>query len=312
MINWLRSICLASAAWAGCVHGVRAEPPASPLNVAALVTDGERLFIGTFDGGVLERSVDGGLHNLDSTLTTDVNALVIDPTAHGLWVGTTRGLVRCALSPALQCVRLAAGGAIHALLLLRDGRLLAGGDAGLLVVSRDGETRRLDKKRGAPFRAVWALAEADDGTVFVGATNGLYYGLLDSLFDDPTGCARVGMITGGLPDDWVTALAIEQTTLHVGLYHAGLVSFGWGSGKLVPERADPTLGYVNPGGLRVLADGRLAVATMEGLRIGTPGAYRTLYTPERDVTALVPSGPGRYWVGTRAGIVALVLAPLAR
>jgi len=278
-----------------------------PLNVAALAVHGEQLFVGTFDGGVLVRRADGSQHVIDSTLTTDVNALAIDRTHFVLWVGTARGLVRCALPAARHCALVAAGGAVHALLVLRDGGLLAGGDLGLLHVSPAGETRQLDKKRGAPFRAVWALAEADDGVLFVGTTSGLYYGALDAWFADPAGCARVALITGDLPDDWVTALALEQTTLHVGTYHAGLVSFAWSRGKLVRQGADRTLGYVNPGGLSVLVDGRLAVATMEGLRIGRRGAFRVLHTPERDVTAFVASGPGRYWVGTRGGVVAVRL-----
>ncbi|MDB4986347.1 MAG: hypothetical protein JWN04_1525 [Myxococcaceae bacterium] len=271
-------------------------------NVSALASDGQRLFVGMFDQGLIEVRREGGSRAIGSTtLDPNVNALAIDPALHALWVGTARGLARCTLSDAL-CVRVGGRGSIHALLLLHEGTLLAGGEAGLLAVSREGELRLLDRKGGAPFRAVWSLAEAQDGTVFVGTSNGLHFASLEGWFERAGARARVGMVTGDLQDDWVTALSIVHTTLWVGTYHAGVSSFAFARGKLTRGDVDSALGYVNPAGLLALDDGTLAVATMEGLRVGTHDTFRSLPTADRDVTAVLRAASGRYWVGSRTGV----------
>jgi hypothetical protein len=45
------------------------------------------------------------------------------------------------------------------------------------------------------------------------------------------------------------------------------------------------------------------VCTMDGLRIGAPGEFRTVPTLGRDVTALLSSSrAGDYWIATRRGV----------
>jgi ligand-binding sensor domain-containing protein len=277
-------------------------------NVAALATDGQRLFIGAFDQGVFERTADGAVTKLvDPALNRNVNALLVDRARTHLYVATARGTVRCRIA-SHRCERLGGRDSMHALAELEDGTVLAGGDGGVVAFRGDRVTE-FSRKKGAPFRAVWALAQASDGTVFVGATNGVHYAPA-SVFAGESGAgltmARAAMVTGDLPDDWVTALAVDGESLHVGTYNSGVTSFRALHGALARTSEATALGYVNPAGIVAVADGRLAVATMDGLRVGGGSTWATVQTDVKDVTSvLAVPGTGMHWVATRHGVVAV-------
>lgn len=194
---------------------------------------------------------------------------------------------------------------MHALLKLRSGVVLAGGDDGVLAIGRGGETAEYSRKLGAPYRSVWALAELGD-TVFVGATNGLHFASRDVF--SPSGAGkpvmqRAGMLTGDLPDDWVTAIAADGPSLHVGTYNSGVTSFRLQGGKLTRLGGATSLGYVNPAGIAPLGDGRLAVATMDGLAVGAGEAWTKVPAGASDVTAvLAVPGKSTHWIATRRGV----------
>ena len=289
-------------------------------DVAALASGPNELFIGTFDHGLVVVGVDGTRRPVrDTALNPHVNALAYDSTRNTLWVATARGVTRCVTSTRWECRRVGGPADVHAVIVLSDGSAVAGGEGGLQFLTQSGAERQvLDRKRGAPFRGVWALAQAGDGTLFVGSSNGLHWGSLQQFrasggsgSSAPSRLARAAVVTGQLADDWVTALAISGDRVHVGTYNAGLASFIWRGGALQSTSADPALGYINPAGIRPLAGERLAVCTMNGLLVGTPGAWRTVGTV-RDVTSLAvesasPGSRAAYWIATRHGVERRVL-----
>jgi ligand-binding sensor domain-containing protein len=284
-----------------------AAPPAKPrglpaLNVAALVASEAALFVAGFDEGLYIVDRAGDAHAFeDPALSRHINALAWSERERTLWLGTARGLTRCRLAAPTSCTRLGPSRAVHALLLRSDGSVVAGGDAGL-TFSTASSTRTIGKKQAAPYRSVWALAESPDGTLFVGATNGLFWAGSAAIASGDAELRRASLVTGDLPDDWVTALLLRGDELHVGTYNAGIASFTFDAGQLRSTGVDPGAGYVNPAGLFGLGNGVLAVATMTGLRLGAPPQTTVVSTRARDVTALAPAHTGGYWIGTRQGL----------
>jgi ligand-binding sensor domain-containing protein len=290
------------AGWLSLVTVVAsAEPPRDvpSINVAALAVAGERLYVGGFDQGLfVVEDGRGARPVLAAALSAHINALAWSEPQQLLWVGTARGLVRCALRNALDCRRVGPPSAVHALLLRSNGELLAGGESGLSFVN--GElVRSFGKKQGAPFRSVWAIAEGS-GRLFVGGSNGLFWGGR-AQFTSGGRLSRASLVQGSLPDDWVTALLYRDDALFVGTYNAGVTSFRIDGDQLLNDAADATLGYVNPSGLFAGKGGTLAVATMDGLRRGDLANMQLLPTHTRDVTALAHTVGGD-WIGTRGGL----------
>lgn len=287
-------------------HAPLAGLPTS--DISAVARDDARLFVGTFDRGLFVVSGDA-IERVDFGVNPNINALAWDATAQALWVGTARGASRCeaALGRPLACRRVGQSVAVHALLVTRGGSIVAGGEQGVSVFGRGGRTEReLGAKQRAPFRAVWALSESEQGVLYVGTTNGLFFTKTSALQRQPLDGAppfqRISFVSGELPDDWVTALATTADRLAVGTYNAGLSMFREVGAKLESADFDTSLGYVNPAGLALLSDGRIAVATMDGLRVGTPGQFRTVPTLGRDVTGVLPTSSGEYWIASRRGL----------
>jgi ligand-binding sensor domain-containing protein len=289
-----------------------AAPPEKPrglpaLNVAALAASETQVFVAGFDEGLYVVDQTGSARPFeDPALSRHINALAWSERERTLWLGTARGLTRCRMITPAACTRLGPSSAVHALLLRRDGSLVAGGDAGLTFSSAS-STRTIGKKQAAPYRSVWALAEGSDGTLFIGATNGLFWGKIEGFEHDDVELQRASVVIGTLPDDWVTAILLDGNELHVGTYNAGVASFTVDAGALRSTSHDLAAGYVNPAGL-FRVDTRLAVASMTGLRLGQPGHTSLIATRARDVTALAPAAGGGYWVGTRQGLEWVTLA----
>lgn len=283
--------------WALSPHPV---PELSALNVAALVSTPQRLYVAGFDDGLFVVESDGSVRRFEPAGSSPhINALAWSERAQTLWLGTARGLTRCVMTQQPRCEQVGRASAVHALLLRDDDSLIAGGDAGLTFVGD--VTREFGKKQRAPFRSVWALVEAD-GRLFVGATNGLFWGPLADFAAPGAKLERAAVVLGNLPDDWVTALLLTPGQLLVGTYNAGVARFARGPSGLSRNGQDRELGYVNPAGLFVFDDRRLAVASMEGLHAGSFGGTTRLRTRASDVTAVAPALGGGYWVGTRRGL----------
>lgn len=276
------------------------RPQLPPIDIAALAVSSRQLFVGGFDAGLYVVERDGSATQFrDPALSPHINALAWSEPEQVLWLGTARGLTRCRFEKG--CERLGPPSAIHALLLRGDGTLVAGGDAGLTFIEGK-RSETVGKKQGAPYRAVWSLGENRDGALFVGAINGLFWGDASTIRQHPARLSRASLVTGVLPDDWVTALLPLGTRVLVGTYNAGVVSLGRAPGGLTPLSSDPSLGYVNPAGVVATGNDTFAFATMDGLHAGTPGESKRIQTRARDITAVVPAWQGGYWIGTRQGL----------
>lgn len=306
LVALLCSACVALGALHGAVAlAAPAEPRGLPaLNVAALVSSADHLYVGGFDEGlyIVDRA-GNARHFEDPALSRHINALAWSERERTLWLGTARGITRCHMVAPVLCTRLGPASAVHALLLRADGSLLAGGDAGLTFIAASSlHTQTIGKKQAAPYRSVWALAESADGTLFVGATNGLFWGKAAGIAGGDVKLQRAAVVLGNLPDDWVTALLLHGDELHVGTYNAGIASFALDADTLRSTSNDRSAGYVNPAGLVGLGDGKLAVSSMTGLRFGAADKTSLIKTQARDITALAPAHAGGYWVGTRQGL----------
>lgn len=272
------------------------------LNVAALAASPTHLYVGGFDAGLYVVDPSGTARRFEHrALSPHINALAWSAAEHALWIGTARGLVRCEMGATTTCRRLGPSVAVHALLVRHDGSLCAGGDAGLTFVTASA-MRVIGKKDGAPFRSVWALSQSPDGTLFVGATNGLFWSSARDGLRSARTWQRAALVTGQLPDDWVTALLHHDGKLHVGTYNGGAVSFAHEGESLVSLSQERAAGYVNPAGITPLQGSQLALATMDGLRVGLPGKTRRRATKAQDITAVLSAREGGYWLGTRQGL----------
>lgn len=281
-------------------------PPSN--DVTAIAANGDRVVVGTFDhGAAIARG--GRFERLAAvTATETVNAIAWDGQgdAARLWLGTAHGLVR--VDPGGATRRFSShdglpSSLVRSLLVLPDGKVVAGTEEGAAIV--DGERVRpiLATKKGAPrdlaspMHATWAIARGEDGTLFLGTATGLYWGK-DAKW------SRAALATGELEDDWVTALAVSGSDVWVGTYSKGVTRMRFGAAR--PTVARLGGGYVNPDGLTV-AGGRVLAATMDGLlsRSATDDAAGWELTrgvaTGRDVTA-ARAVNGSLWVASRRGI----------
>jgi ligand-binding sensor domain-containing protein len=279
---------------------------APSADLTALAFDGERLWAGTFDRGLGWFDAAGTWRAFEHPLVGErINALAVEPVPAGpprLWVGTARGLALVEGDRVRRWGR--ADGLphaeVHALAVRRSGGVALGVGRGAALVTPQDGVRPLGPKQRFLHRAVWAVAEDDRGTLWFGTTAGLF------RWSGGRRPQRFAMATGHLPDDWVTAVAVQGRTLWVGTYSAGVVRLERAGRDLLPTRVGGAL-HVNPGGL-LLAGGRLWAATMEGLfaaPLAAPGewARRADVPPGTDVTALLPRSAEALWVATRRGLL---------
>jgi ligand-binding sensor domain-containing protein len=270
-----------------------AGPPSN--DVSALAWDGLRLWAGTFDRGlaVLDRGVWTTVGGLDAR----VNALAVERTeeARRAWVATARGLASVD-GGVVRVLRRTDGlpdDDVHAVAALASGGVVAGTARGAVIV-RDGRVQPAGPKR-MPAHATWAVAEAPDGTLWLGTTNGLFR-VRGERF------RRFSLASGDVPDDWITALAVDGGALWVGTYSGGIARIATdGRGRDVGRTALADV-HVNPAGLSVHG-GRVYAATMEGLFVGAGAAFGRLAgaAPGEDVTAVLHA-EGARWVASRHGL----------
>ena len=279
----------------------RARVTGPPSNdVSALAPDGDRLWVGTFDRGLAV--LEGGRWTAVDGVDEHVNGLALERHAGGsrLWVATARGLV--SVEDGIATLRREADGLpsddVHAVATLRGGGVLAGTARGAAIVRGSGiETLA---KSGAPTEATWAVAEAPDGSLWLGTTNGLY------RYRAGGPIRRFSVAGGHLWDNWVTSIAFEAASVWVGTYAGGVSRLTFGPRNAVSAEPWAANAHVNPAGLGVFR-GRVWAATMNGLlyrdQADPEGAWRLNQgaAPGRDVTAAAPDGKW-LWLASRDGL----------
>lgn len=272
-------------------------------DVSSLARDGEDLWIGTFRAGLARVRGGAVVETFDerSGLVDDrVNRLAIDGEGD-LWIATDRGVVERDRASG----RFALRGLLdrHATLVAWDGaRIVAA--SGQDAYAWDAEAGALVPLAIGP--RAQDVARAADGALAVATAEGLVL--------SGAGARRVLVAEpGGLPDDWITALAPHEGALAIGTYNAG-VSLIAPDGSVRALRDDlwvnaGALASVELAGRRVLAAGTLD----DGLWLWDGTSWARLGTrdgllPDDDVTAVLPDGEGGLWVATRGGIAHLAPA----
>jgi hypothetical protein len=284
-----------------------------PSNDVTVLADdgGGRVAVGTFDRGAvrIEGNSVSPVPGLEPAEVINAAAWQGAGASATLWLGSAHGLIRVPPSGPPRRFRASDGlpsSFVRSIFVQSDGRVLVGTDEGAAWVEGNRVVRLTPAPKAgptplaSPAHATWALAESEDGTVWLGTNVGLYFGKGGSF-------RRLSLSTGDLRDDWVTALVVRGADVFVGTYAGGVTHLrAPHRGGFTLEHADLGGGCINPGGLTIDGDNLLA-ATMEGLLLRPAGddraawAPRTQAAPGRDVTAVRRVGD-MLWVGSRRGI----------
>ncbi len=269
--------------------------------VSALVVDGDgALWAGT-NGGLHRISRDGRIENLQKKdgLSSDlIQTLLLDRDGN-LWFGTRGGgLGRLRDGDVVTYGGARDGFVVDTVLAARSGGIFAGGWNGFLArLGPDGRFETLVSSAALGGSSVRALYEEPDGTLLVGAWNGLYRvraGRAERVPD------------GGLIRNVRTVHVDRAGAIWVGLEAEGLVRLKGGAVR----RFTTTDGL---GGNEVRAlledlDGTLWVATYGGLSRRAGEGFRTLGSrdglPSALVRCLALDADGALWIGTYGGGIA--------
>lgn len=301
------------------------EVPKVGMDVTALAAvPGVGIMAGTLTDGLWLRRGESWRRLPVPGVDRRINRLAVQARADDgvpvLWVATARGAAAIAMpsdDPSSWQVR--THGVSEVWSLLPDAGVL-GTAKGLMLL---GESSRpatvVGVKQGLPVRAVWDLARAGDGAVWLASSWGAYRLAPDMATEHAFGpdirrFRRFSVATGDLRDDWVTALAVHGDDVLVGTYKGGVTRLhpvgyvGWQAVHIGGQ-------HINLGGLTVGAD-LLVAATMQGpmqvdLRGVSSGAHGPASMlapipgrmPHPDATAVMLDA-GTVLIGTRSGVVA--------
>jgi signal transduction histidine kinase/ligand-binding sensor domain-containing protein len=221
-------------------------------------------------------------------------ASLAEGTDGALYFGTTGGTVIRSQDGAFTRVPMRDGtGPIHALLAAADGGLWMAQYGYPVARWQPGQTaaKYLTRSHPSPL----ALAEAPDGTVWIGAREGLVQARGDQWEPSP--------ITG----DAVQALAVDRAgALWIGTPH-GLLRHGAGSSVRFTVRDG--LAHDSVTSLLEDRDGNMWVGTAGGLSRWRAGRFETLTAAaglaDDDVRSLLEDREGNVWVGTADGLTEL-------
>ncbi|KIG19344.1 GGDEF family protein [Enhygromyxa salina] len=269
-------------------------------DVTDLLRVGDQLYAATFDKGVWVNR--GGqwapIEDPEHVIDPQINALA--PAGSGrVWVATARGLHRVGNGQVetWTAKRGLPNSTVLSLAVSSAGELLVGTHAGVAIIDAKGDVRELGSR--ARRWATWAIAEAPDGELWLGTTQGLIRWKLDGTWD------HLSMLSGHLSDNWVTALLWEGDALHVGTYAAGVDTLTRkGSGFQAKSLGG---GRVNPGGLSLI-NGELNAATMKGARVRRGGRWVAGELGVFEDVTRVTADVGGVWIASRRGLV-LVMSP---
>jgi ligand-binding sensor domain-containing protein len=257
---------------------------------------GDRLYVASFDHGVsiYEDGHWAALPDPDHAIDPQINALA--DAGHGrIWIATARGLHRVGPDGVETWTekRGLPNTGVLSLALTRSGELLVGTHAGAAILDKNGDARPLGTR--ARSWSIWAIAEAPDGEIFLGTTQGVIRWKHDGRWE------HLSMLSGQLSDNWVTSLLFEGERLHVGTYAGGVDTLTRDGSSWRGESLGG--GRVNPGGLS-LVDGELFAATMKGVLVRRGGKWKAASEQAvfEDATVVLGTKQGT-WVGSRRGVV---------
>jgi ligand-binding sensor domain-containing protein/signal transduction histidine kinase len=151
---------------------VLSDQPGQVYDVVALTEGHGRVWLGTSQAGLYSWN-NGVLAKFPDPFLDEVisRALAMDSETN-LWIGTERGLL--CYDPQFQRKPVPFPWyPIASLLADRDGTVWIGTVGGGLARYRDGEIKHLHKTDGLPDDVVTALAEDDEGNLWIGTRNGL-------------------------------------------------------------------------------------------------------------------------------------------
>ncbi len=285
---------VALAAGAACQGGSTVgRVPSS--HVTALSKWKNRLIVGTFDRGVYSLGADGSLEPI-SDAPRYINAMAVS--GEDVWLATPIGLFRYRDGKTTAVPTPTDTRHVNGLTVASDGTVwLATGNG--VAGWRNGHwvVRAVE---GLPSRLTYAIAEATDGSLWVGTAAGAV-----RLSQD--GHRIFSIESGSLPHRWVTALLPRDNAMLVGTYSGGVT-------KLAGATSTPEVDalWINPHGLFREGDQIFAATLGDGLwswaETGPAKRARIGGLPSDDVTA-VAEFAGRLWVGTRGGLADLPLGP---
>ncbi len=291
-----------------------AELAAHEVMAMAETRPGE-MWIGTYGQGIVAATADGAMrqitHDADVPKGLDSNVVfgIYRDRAGLAWVSTPFGLSHAdvaggAILPLFDHAGAARGLTVEqptALLVRRDGSLWVGSEAdGIEMIDPTG--RQIGR---VPVQPIVALAEAPDGRVFAGGRGGAYV-------IDRTGKSAARL---DIPGRGATATVWAMAMLGDTLWLGGDQDGAWalqippaGPARVLWHLLPPQLPGAKIASLAALPDGRVAIATGDGLALADPrtGAT-TVIRPDPADPRKLPSGNlqslavdrrGRLWVGT--------------
>lgn len=265
-------------------------PTDSP--VVAIADRGDRVAIGTFDGGLFVYQRRG------RALTEVPVDAWINGLAYGedgiLYVAAASGAYAVSEDGALTQLGASAAVAVAA---ARGGANFVG-PAGLLAV-RDGQLIRFGRAQGLGFGRLSSVASCGRAAVCVGSADGAWR-------VEGTGAEKWSMAGGQLPTDDVSAIAMgEHGELWIGTTDGGLARLG-----AEPRRFTVSDGLeegrVLPGALVVLGTTAFA-GTPTGLLV-LRGARAGKVLEGREITAVARDQEGLIWIGFKGGIARVALS----
>ncbi len=263
------------------------------------------------DGGIWAGSIGGLIHlsdapfttwNQDQGLSDDYVRSVLETRDGKLLIGTSRGLNVWQDNRVAAVYSKATGlpsDSILSLLELRDGSILAGTYGNGVLHLRAGRLiTHYENARGMPgSNQVRALAEAADGTLWIGTTRGLLR-LRDGRF-------QLLGVRDGLPREFIISLKVAADgSLWVGTSNgAARIK----DGVVRPVAMDAALQAQDIFDFHEDPDGTMWMASDRGLLRYRNGEMRALGIanglPVDTVFAVVDDGLGRFWLTSNRGVM---------